>query len=75
MDSFPPTQSCGSDLSLLPFGGLGLDLAVVRRKVRGLLLVPFLKQETPRQAPRMDAPPVLSGYDLLVRLSRETLGS
>lgn len=75
MDSFPPAKTCGPDLALLPFGGLGLDLAVVRRKVRALLLVPFLKQEAPRQMPRMDAPPVLSGYDLLVRLSRETLGS
>ena len=75
MVSHPPAQTSGPGLSQLPFGGLGLDLAVVRRKVRGLLLVPFLKQETPRQKPRLDAPPVLSGYGLLVRLSRETLGS
>ena len=75
MVSLPPAHSSGSGLEQLPFGGLGLDLAVVRRKVRGLMLVPFLKQETPRQEPRLDAPPVLSGYGLLVRLSRETLGS
>ncbi|MDR3640828.1 MAG: hypothetical protein P4L39_05850 [Humidesulfovibrio sp.] len=62
-------------LTLLPFGGLGLDLAEVRRKVSGLLLVPFQKQEAPWQEPRLDAPPVLSGVELLIRLGRETLGS
>ncbi len=75
MESHPPAQSCGSGLSLLPFGGLGLDLAVVRRKVRGLLLVPFLKQESPRHERSIDAPAALFGYGLLVRLCRETLGS
>ena len=65
----------GSGLDLLPFGGLGLDLAEVRRKVSGLLLVPFLKQEAPRQEPSFDAPLVLSGTELLIMLGRETLGS
>jgi hypothetical protein len=71
----PSSTEPGSGLSLLPFGGLGLDVAEVRRKVSGLLLVPFLKQEAPRQEPRFDAPPALSGAELLVRLGRQTLGS
>jgi hypothetical protein len=65
----------GPSLLTLPFGGLGLDLTEVRRKVRGLVLKPFAKREAPKAEPRHDAPPVLSGYRLLVRLSRETLGS
>jgi hypothetical protein len=65
----------GPSLLSLPFGGLGLDLAEVRRKVRGLVLSPFAKREAPKAEPRPEAPPVLSGYRLLVRLSRETLGS
>jgi len=65
----------GPSLSTLPFGGLGLDLAEVRRKVRGLVLRRFAKREEPRREPRPEAPPVLSGYRLLLRLSRETLGS
>jgi hypothetical protein len=65
----------GPGLSLLPFGGLGLDLAEVRCKVSGLLLVLFQRQEAPRQEPRVDTPPVLSGVELLIRLGRETLGS
>ena len=65
----------GPSLLTLPFGGLGLDLAEVRRKVRGLVLLPFAKRERPQAEPRPEAPPVLSGYRLLVRLSRETLGS
>ncbi len=68
-------KQTGPDLLTLPFGGLGLDLAKVRRKVRGLVLLPFAKREALRREPRLDAPPVLSGYRLLVRLSRETLGS
>ncbi|MHC1702075.1 MAG: hypothetical protein AB9900_14085 [Humidesulfovibrio sp.] len=65
----------GPSLLTLPFGGLGLDLAEVRRKVRGLVLTPFVKHEERQAEPRPEAPPVLSGYRLLVRLSRETLGS
>jgi len=65
----------GPNLLTLPFGGLGLDLAEVRRKVRGLVLKPFAKREAPKAEPRPETPPVLSGYRLLVRLSRETLGS
>ena len=65
----------GPSLLTLPFGGLGLDLAEVRRKVRGLVLAAFVKRERPEAEPRPEAPPVLSGYRLLVRLSRETLGS
>ncbi len=68
------TQS-GPCLLTLPFGGLGLDLAMVRRKVRGLVLKPFVKREEPTTEPRPEAPPVYSGYRLMVRLCRETLGS
>lgn len=75
MVSHPPAHDSGPGLTLLPFGGLGLDVAEVRHKVLGLLLVPFHKQEAPRQEPCIDAPPVLSGYGLLLRLCRETLGS
>lgn len=75
MDSHPPKHPSSPGLALLPFGGLGLDVAEVRRKVSGLVLVPFPKQEAFEQEPRMDAPPALSGYGLLLRLSRETLGS
>jgi len=75
MVSHPPELTNGPDLTLLPFGGLGLDLAEVRRKVSGLLLTPFQKQEAPEQEPHFAAPPVLSGYGLLLRLCRETLGS
>jgi hypothetical protein len=75
MVSHPPAHTNGPGLTLLPFGGLGLDLAEVRRKVSGLLLTPFRKQEAHEPEPRFDAPPVLSGYGLLLRLCRETLGS
>jgi len=75
MDLHPPTHDHRPSASPLPFGGLGLDLAEVRRKVSGLLLVPYLTQEAPRQEPSFDAPPVLSGVELLIRLGRETLGS
>lgn len=75
MVSHPPTHNSSPGLTLLPFGGLGLDLAEVRRKVSGLVLAPFPKQEAREQEPHFDAPPVLSGYGLLLRLSRETLGS
>ncbi len=62
-------------LMSLPFGGLGLDLAEVGRKASGLRLERFHKQEVHQWLPRTEAPVVLSGYGLLVRLSRETLGS
>jgi len=75
MVSHPPSHTDGPGLTLLPFGGLGLDLAEVRRKVSVLLLAPFPKQEAHTQEPHFDAPPALSGYSLLVRLCRETLGS
>ncbi|MDO9084026.1 MAG: hypothetical protein Q7U56_12175 [Humidesulfovibrio sp.] len=65
----------GPSLLTLPFGGLGLDLAEVRRKVSGLFLKAFPKQEEPWIQVRPDAPPMLSGYCLMVRLCRETLGS
>ena len=61
--------------SPLPFGGLGLDLAETRRKVSGLRLKAFPRQEAPRVQSGHEAPPPLSGYGLLLRLSRETLGS
>lgn len=75
MVTHPPAHDCGPGLSQLPFGGLGLDLAEVRRKVRGLQLKPFRVQEAFEQKPCHDAPPALFGYGLLLRLSRETLGS
>ena len=73
----PPgaNNQTGPSLLTLPFGGLGLDLAEVRRKVRGLVLTPFVIREERQAEPRPEAPPVLSGYRLLLRLSRETLGS
>ncbi|MBU1228628.1 MAG: hypothetical protein KKA55_14605 [Proteobacteria bacterium] len=73
-DPLHSTQD-GPSLLTLPFGGLGLDLAEVRRKVSGLLLRVFPKQGFPRTQVRPTAPPVLSGYRLMVRLCRETLGS
>jgi len=75
MITHPPSHIDGPGLTLLPFGGLGLDLAEVRRKVSVLLLAPFRKQEARTREPHFDAPPALSGYSLLVRLCRETLGS
>jgi len=65
----------GPSLLTLPFAGLGLDLAEVRRKVRGLVLKRFVQHEVLEQEPRIDVPPAPSGYRLLLRLSRETLGS
>jgi hypothetical protein len=70
-----PPKPLSPDLAALPFGGLGLDLAEVRHKVSGLLLKAYPKRVAPRQAVCPPAPPALSGYSLLVRLSRETLGS
>lgn len=75
MVTHPPAHDRGPVVSQLPFGGLGLDLAEVRRKVRGLRLKPFRLQEAFEQKPCFDAPLALSGYGLLLRLSRETLGS
>ncbi|GEM_PF-1628080 len=69
------TARNGPDLSLLPFGGLGLDMAEVRRKVSGL---EFKAVPKPAAAPvqTWDTPtPTLHGYGLLLRLNRETLGS
>jgi len=63
------------ELSALPFAGLGLDQAKIRRNTAGLRLRPFAKQETLRLPQCPDVPPVLSGYGLLIRLCRETLGS
>jgi len=75
MCSLSSTQRDSGSL-LLPFGGLGLDLAEARRKVSGLLLAPFPKQEACEQKPpRLDAPPPLHGVGLLVMLGRQTLGS
>jgi hypothetical protein len=62
-------------VSQLPFGGLGLDLAEVRRKVRGLVLLPLAKGREPQTRPLVSPPPAPSGYRLLLRLCRETLGS
>ncbi len=75
--SAPPGANTltGPSLLTLPFGGLGLDLAKVRRQVRGLVLVPFVTHERTQAEPRPEAPPAPSGYRLLVRLCRETLGS
>jgi hypothetical protein len=59
----------------LPFAGLGLDLAKVRRKVSGLIFKAVLRRPTPLKQ-TWDAPtPPLYGYGLLLRLCRETLGS
>lgn len=65
----------GPEPILLPFGGLGLDLAEVRRKVSGLVLMPFPQREEPECEPAYDAPPPVHGAELLVMLSRQTLGS
>ena len=75
MVSHPPTHTDSPGLTLLPFGGLGLDLAEVRRKVSGLLLAHITRQEACEQKPHFDALPALTGYGLLLRLCRETLGS
>ena len=65
----------GPEPVLLPFGGLGLDLAEVRRKVSGLVLMPFPQREEPECVPAYDAPPPVYGAGLLIMLSRQTLGS
>lgn len=68
-------KQTGPSLMTLPFGGLGLDLAEVRRKVRGLVLLPFAPGEELEPETRLAASPAPSGYRLMLRLSRETLGS
>lgn len=75
MASHPPEHIGGPGLTLLPFGGLGLDLAEVRRKVSGLVLAPFPRREERVEMPLYLAPAAPSGYGLLLRLCRETLGS
>lgn len=74
MDSHPP-KTCCPDALCLPFGGLGLDVAEVRHAVRDLRLAPVPRWTAPEALILLDAPPAPSGYGLLVRLSRETLGS
>lgn len=74
MHSLSSTKQ-GPEPVLLPFGGLGLDQAEVRRKVSGLALVPFPLREEPECEPVYDAPPPVHGAELLVMLCRQTLGS
>lgn len=74
MHSHPPKIE-GSGLTLLPFGGLGLDLAEVRREALTLALAPLPRGEERLPAPCRAAPASPCGYRLLVRLGRETLGS
>lgn len=70
-----PTERIGPDLSLLPFGGLGLDVAEVRRKVSGLEFGEVPKPGAPLPQTWDTPAPPLHGYGLLLRLNRETLGS
>lgn len=59
----------------LPFAGLGISLAGVRRKARQLVLRPLVvlpsEADSPRPASHV---PALSGYALLLGLSREIRG-
>jgi len=65
----------GPEEIALPFAGLGLDLAEVRRKVSGLKLKAVFRRPAALKQ-TWDAPtPPLYGYGLLLRLCRETLGS
>jgi hypothetical protein len=59
----------------LPFAGLGLDLAEVRRKVSGLKLKAVFRRPAPLKQTWDSPTPPLYGYGLLLRLCRETLGS
>lgn len=72
----PPLHPVGDPACAgLPFAGLGLDLAEVRSKVSSLVFQALPKRETVL-VPAWDAPaPPFHGYGLLLRLSRETLGS
>jgi hypothetical protein len=71
----PPSATAGQDALALPFSGLGLDHAETRRKVRNLRLTAFPLQGPPLALVLPVPPPVSSGYGLLLRLCRETLGS
>ncbi len=56
-----------------PFSGLGFDLAQVRARARGMVLIPF-RQDAPRARPRRRDTPRPAGYCLLMELSREIRG-
>ena len=71
----PPTALDGPDLSLLPFGGLGLDMAEIRSKVSGLEFKAVPRREPALVQTWAHPTPPPSGYGLLLRLNRETLGS
>lgn len=73
--AFHHSQLDSGSALLLPFGGLGLNLALVRRKVAGLRLQACRTQETLEAQPLPAPPPRLSGYSLMIRLRRETRGS
>jgi len=73
--AFHHPQLDSGSASLLPFGGLGLNLALVRRKVAGLRLQACRTREPLKAQPLPAPPPRLSGYSLMLRLRRETRGS
>jgi hypothetical protein len=69
-----PPEHDPSPALRLPFGGLGLDLALVRRKVAGLRLLARPLRQVPKTRALPAPPPRLSGYSLLLRLRREIRG-